>query len=139
MADYTCAFSATLMGGDFGCRHATPVVRRGGPDMACVSEEAQARCRDLFLRMKEAALPAFGVEDDLLTMPHSVLVKVQFGGLAALQHLVSSKEGQSAGEVEDIAAVVEQVRHSYGELDKLPYGDLVEGMVSHKLRRRRSP
>jgi hypothetical protein len=138
MTECPCAFSATLMGGNFGCRYATPVVRRNGPDVACSSAEARARCRDLFQRMKEAALPAFGVEDDLLTMPHSVLVKVQFGGLAALRGLVS-EEGQSAARVEDIAALVEQARHSYGELDRIPYGDLVEGMLSHKLRRRGSP
>ena len=87
MEEYKCAFSNTLVTGQFGCEKAEQVTRRGGPDVVCSSDKAHQQCEKLFQRMKQAALPAFGVEDDLLSMPHSVLVKIQFGGLLGLQRL----------------------------------------------------
>ena len=71
MEEYKCAFSNTLVTEQFGCENGEQVTRRGGPDIACTSEQAHQRCERLFQRMKEAALPAFGVEDDLLSMPHT--------------------------------------------------------------------
>ena len=90
MEAYKCAFSNTLITKQFGCEKGEQVTRRGGPDVACTSEEAHLRCEKLFQQMKAAALPAFGVEDDLLSMPHSVLVKIQIGGLLGLQRLLES-------------------------------------------------
>ncbi|MCK7509928.1 MAG: hypothetical protein MZV70_41785 [Desulfobacterales bacterium] len=72
-----CAFGAPLITHQFGCRKAEEVTRRGGPDIARTDGAAAARCEALLARLKVAALPAFGVEDDLLSMPHSVLVKIQ--------------------------------------------------------------
>jgi hypothetical protein len=85
MEEYKCAFSNTLVTNQFGCEQGMQVARRGGPDVICLSEVAHRRCAHLFERMKLVALPAFGVEDDLLSMPHSVLVKVQYGGLLGLR------------------------------------------------------
>ena len=106
--EYKCAFNATLMGDQFGCTHARHVVRRGGPDVACADNTGHERCRRLFGLLKTSALPAFGdgiepraavqgstgcgfgVEDDLLSMPHSTLVKIQFGGLLGIQRLLGN-------------------------------------------------
>jgi hypothetical protein len=131
--EFKCAFSATLLGGDFGCRRAQTVTRRGGPDMACTSGAGHARCEALLQRMKLAALPAFGVEDDLLSMPHSTLVKVQFGGLLGLQRLL---EGQAAARVDDVDALAERAVGHYGGTDAVPFQDLVADMTSFRLRRR---
>ena len=72
------------------------MTRRGGPDVVCASDEAHQQCENLFQRMKQVALPAFGVEDDLLSMPHSVLVKIQFGGLLGLQRLQGNGTAESS-------------------------------------------
>ncbi len=132
MENYKCAFSGTLMGGGFGCDQAEQVIRRGGPDIACQSQTAHERCEELFQRMKAAALPAFGVEDDLLSMPHSVLVKIQFGGLLGLQH----QEGDNAAVVKNVHALVNQALQKHGDLNSIPYSSLVTEMTSYKLKRR---
>ncbi|HYA38776.1 MAG TPA: hypothetical protein VEI74_10970 [Candidatus Methylomirabilis sp.] len=136
MAEYKCAFSNPLIGGQFGCENAEQVTRRGGPDIACRSEQAHARCERLFQRMKAAALPAFGVEDDLLSMPHSVLVKIQYGGLLGLQRLLGVGEADAA-EVKNIHALVGQAVQAHGNLEAIPYPAFVEDMTSFKLKRRR--
>jgi len=135
MEEYKCAFSNTLVTNQFGCAQGEPVARRGGPDVACRSREAHRICEKLFAQMKSAALPAFGVEDDLLTMPHSVLVKIQFGGLLGLQRLLQADAADS-GEVKDVHALVSQAVEKYSSVETIPCPALVADMTAYKLRRR---
>jgi len=134
MEEYKCAFNSTLLGERFGCAFAKAVVRRAGPDVACTSDRAHTRCEALFQHLKQAALPAFGVEDDLLSMPHSVLVKIQFGGLLGLQRLVT---GAVADEVEDIDALLARALEKYRDLARVEYPALAADMTGHRLKRRR--
>jgi hypothetical protein len=136
-ADLGCAFKAALMIGGFGCRNAMPVTRREGPDVVCHSEDARRRCSELLTHLKAAALPAFGVADDLLSMPHGVMVKIQCGGLLGLNRLLIPGSPVGAS-IEDVAALVDRALDSHGDVGKLPYESLVQDMVSHKLRRRGS-
>jgi len=136
MTEYKCAFSHPLIGGQFGCENAEQVTRRGGPDIACREEGAHAQCERVFQRMKEAVLPAFGAEDDLLSMPHSVLVKIQYGGLLGLQRLLGAG-GADVAEVRNIHALVGQAVQAHGSLEAIPYPALVEDITSFKLKRRR--
>ncbi|WP_372521580.1 hypothetical protein [Sulfuricaulis sp.] len=136
MEEYKCAFSNTLVTGQFGCEKAEQVTRRGGPDVVCSSDQAHQECEKLFQRMKQAALPAFGVEDDLLSMPHSVLVKIQFGGLLGLHRLQGNGTDESAV-VKNIHGLVGQAIGKHGGLDAIPCQAFVEDMTSYKLKRRR--
>ena len=131
-----CAFSQTLIGGQFACAHAEPVVRRGGAEIACRWADASQRCTSLMQCLKDAALPAFGVEDDLLSMPHSVLVKIQFGGLLGLQRLQGDGTDESAA-IKNIHGLVSQAIGKHGSLDAIPCQAFVEDMTSYQLKRRR--
>ena len=136
MEEYKCAFSNTLVTNQFGCEQGMQVTRRDGPDVACLSEAAHRRCEMLFERMKQVALPAFGVEDDLLSMPHSVLVKIQFGGLLGLQRLVENG-AEDSGNVANIHDLVGRAIEMHGSLEAIPCPAFVEDMISYKLKRRR--
>jgi hypothetical protein len=136
MEEYKCAFSNTLVTSQFTCEKGEQVTRRGGPDVVCTSDEAHQQCEKLFQRMKHVALPAFGVEDDLLSMPHSVLVKIQFGGLLGLQRKQGNGTDASAV-VKNIHGLVSQTIGKYGSLDAIPCQAFVEDMTSYKLKRRR--
>ncbi len=133
MDEYKCAFSAPLITEEFGCAQARPVTRRTGPDVACMSAPSQARCAELLQRLKDAALPAFGVPDDPLSMPHSVLQKIQYGGLLGLQRQLQRDEAT----VRDIDALVRDVVARYTKLDAVPLADIVQDMTGYKLRSRR--
>lgn len=130
-----CAFSQTLIGDQFACVHAEHVVRRGGAEIACRSEQSAARCSDLLQRLKRDALPAFNVEDDLLSMPHSVAVKIQFGGLLGVQRLVDPALA-NADRVADIDALVGQAEQTFGTVDAAPCAQIVTDMTNYKTRRR---
>jgi hypothetical protein len=136
MEQYRCAFSHPLIGDEFGCRCAQQVTRREGPDVCCTSMPAHHRCTQLLQRMKTQALPALGVADDLLEMPHSTQVKIQNGGLLGLQRLLYS-DLRDADRVPDVDALVCEAIEYYGGHDAIPVDPLAEAICSYKLKRRR--
>ena len=133
MSDDRCPFNDTIMHGGFGCRHAHTVTRRAGPDIACSSPPDQARCLNLFEGLKAAGLPALGYQDDLLTMPHSVLLKVKFGGLLGAQRIVT---GTAAETVSDVAGLLDAVCQKFGGAEAFPYASVTADMAAHGIRRR---
>jgi len=134
MDEHKCPFSAPLITRQFGCAHAQEVIHRGGAEINCTDAAAHARCELLFQRLKAAALPAFGVEDDLLSMPHSVLVKIQYGGLLGLQRVLRVA-AQVAERVEDVQALVAEASLRFG--DEIPCAPLVDDITAFKPRARR--
>jgi hypothetical protein len=136
MTDRICPFSATLARDDFACHRATQVIRRGGVEFACQSEQAHTRCRQLFELSKQAALPAFGVEDDLTQMPQSVLVKIQFGSLLGLQRIMGD-QAPGSNRIEDIDSLVADCISHYADLGLVPFDQLVADITGWKLSRRR--
>lgn len=134
MDELKCPFSAPLVTRQFGCTHAREVVRRGGAEINCTASTAHARCEQLFQRLKVAALPAFGVEDDLLSMPHSVLVKIQYGGLLGLQRQLHP-DAQVAERVEDVQALVAEASLRFS--GEIPCALLVDDITAFKTRARR--
>ncbi len=129
-----CPFAAPLTTGRFACQHAQEVVRRGGSEYDCCSQANQSVCAELFVRLKAQALPAFGVDDDLTAMPHSVLVKVQSGGLLGVQRVLG--EGAADDRIDDIASLVNRAIEHFGSTDDVPYADIEGDMTSFKLDRR---
>ncbi len=134
MSEHRCPFSAPLITRQFGCALAQEVIHRGGTEINCTDAAAHARCDRLFQQLKQAALPAFGVEDDLLSMPHSVLVKIQYGGLLGLQRLLRAQT--EVGErVEDVQALVAEAVTRFN--DEVPCTQLVDDITAIKPRARR--
>ncbi|MHB8624085.1 MAG: hypothetical protein ACYC9J_10525 [Sulfuricaulis sp.] len=135
MAEFKCAFNQTLVTNQFGCEKGEQVIRRGGPDVVCISAEAHQRCENFFARLKEMALPAFGVTDDLLSMPHSVQMKIQYGGLLGLQRQLGNCADTTV-EVKNIYQLIDRAIARHGNIDAIPCQAFVEDITSYKLKRR---
>ena len=130
-----CPFRATIMTRSFACDHAEEITRREGPDIACDFPGANEKCFELFTQLKARALDTMGHEDDLTTLPASVLQKIQFGGLLGLQSQVDGTA--SNDKVENIVALVDKAIQQYGDIDSFPFDICVERIVSFKLKKRR--
>lgn len=130
--DLVCPFSATLVKNDFDCCHADHVVRRGGAEIACQSVDNHVECCAIHRQIKTNALEALGLEDDLLSLPHSVLVKIQYGGLLGLQAVM----GKDAAVVGDIASLVMSVRQTYANYAELPYATINSAIADYRQPRR---
>jgi len=135
MQDLICPFSSTLARDTFGCTQAERIIRRGGTEFSCRDPAAHARCLQLFGQLKAVALSAFGVEDDLTQMPHSVLVKIQFGGLLGLQRITRAHP-PDASRVEDIQALVTAAVTRFEDLEAVPCEQLAGDMKAYSLSRR---
>ena len=129
-----CPFAAPQIKTTAACRHAHEVVRRGGSEFDCLSESEHVRCEQVFAGLKACALAACEVEDDPMLMPHSLLVKIQSGGLLGLKRLLG--ESDADGRVADIADLVTRVSAQFGGADRIPYATLGEDMTAFKLERR---
>ncbi len=120
----------------FGCDHAEEITRRDGPDIACNSLNANNLCIELFEQLKSRALNAMDYEDDLTTLPASVLQKIQYGGLLGLQTVVDS--AAQSEKVVNIVSLVGKAAEHFNSIDKIPYETCVDTIVKYKLKRRRS-
>ena len=134
MTDCKCSFAATMIREDYACEKAHMVTRRSGPDISCDSEDASRRCEDVLNRFKEVGLPAFNAEDDLLKTPHSVYVKIQYGGLLGLTRDVMHT---STDRVENIFGSIGQAVKHYHVLEAIPCQDYVQTMKKVKVGRKR--
>ncbi|WP_455365447.1 hypothetical protein [Kaarinaea lacus] len=131
-----CPFRATLITRTFVCQYAEEITRREGPDIACNAMELNKSCFDFFNELKTKALAKMGHEDDLATLPASVLQKIQFGGLLGLQ---SQIDGSASGErVDNIAALIERASKQYDRIDHFPFDVCVDAVEAYKLKRRRN-
>ena len=132
---YRCPFKATIMTRQFGCEKAQHITRREGPDIACDDESAVSRCAEVFENLKQAALPVMGYQDDLSSMPASILQKIQFGGLIAIQRQV--RPGDDNIRVGNIYSMLSDIENKFGTLADISYNTCADTISSYKLKKRR--
>lgn len=129
-----CPFRATIMTRSFGCAHAEEITRREGPDIACNSASSNALCQEFFNMLKIPALDELGYEDDLTTMPASVMQKIQFGGLLGLQQALSNIDKDS---IDNVAQLMDDAYQQFGGVGDFPFDACIESIKNFKLRTRR--
>ena len=134
MIDCKCSFASTMIREDYACEKARMVTRRAGPDISCTSVQASDRCSVLLEKFKEAGLEAFDAKDDLLETPHSVYVKIQFGGLLGLARDIFHP---TADRVENIFLLIDEALKHYQSLDAVPCHEYVQIMKKFKGGRKR--
>lgn len=130
-----CPFRATIMTRSFSCAYAEEITRRDGPDVACNSPTSNAACHDFFGALKSRALDELGYEDDLTTMPASVLQKIQFGGLLGLQQQVVEKSDIDS--IDNVAQLMKDAIKKYEGVNGFPFATCVESIKNYKMRKRR--
>lgn len=130
-----CPFAAPITTGRAACTKASEVVRRGGSEYDCTDVAAHSRCEAFFGELKQTGLAAFDVPDDLTQMPHSVLVKIQTGGLTGLRRLLEP-DIDPASPVHDVATLVDAAVAAYGSIGQVPVGGLADDMLNTRLERR---
>ena len=136
MTDLLCPFTAPLVKKDFLCPQADEVIRRGGSEIACKNLASHSQCTKMHTQIKLSALAAMNLEDDLLTVPHNILVKIQYGGLLGLQAMIFPEKANSI-QVENIENLIAEASSAYGELANMPLETINETISNFKTQRRR--
>ena len=135
MTDLLCPFGTPLIKQDFGCEHAKEIIRRGGTEIACQQSDMHKLCRTLHETVKAAALQDMDMEDDLLTLPHNVLVKIQYGGLLGLQTLVTNGS-QPHNNISNIASLVSSAITEFNGVGEIPLDTISKTIIDYKVQRR---
>ena len=131
--DNHCVFALTQVSNQFGCEYARLVTRRSGPDIACTSAEMSQKCALVHERLKKVGLDEFDYEDDLTQVPHGIWTRIQFGGLLGLQETIQGTQDK----IENISALVKLAENKCGDIDSIPFTELVTAMKSYKSRKRK--
>lgn len=137
MSDLTCPFSAPLQQETIHCQHADTVIRRGGEETACQNEDMHARCKSIHEQVKQAALAEMELEDDLLSVPHSTLVKIQYGTVLGLNQALNNEQPSDIVSIADIASLMSSAMETYPSAEQLPVDITTEVARAFKLQRRR--
>lgn len=133
MNDLICPYSATLVQKiNCACPHADEVIRRGGAEYVCLQADQFERCNEVHSKVKQTYLKTEGLEDDLLSLPHSVFVKIQFGCVLGLQAALA----RDVLKIEDIGGLIADAIAHYKNSDLLPFELLNETIASYKLQKR---
>ena len=133
MPDLICPYSAMLaQKRDFSCPYADEVIRRGGSEYVCLQINNHELCSEVHNKVKKVYLESQGLEDDLLSLPHSTFVKIQFGCVLGLQYAL----GRDATKIEDIGSLIADTINNYKNIDALPFEVVNEQISAYKLEKR---
>ena len=136
MADLICPFSAPLAQEAWRCTHAQKIIRRGGEEVACDNEALHGSCKAVLEHCKQVALAGMGLKDDLLSVPHSTLVKIQFGTLIGLQQTMDNVTAEDH-EMQDIPDLVTLAITHFSAVREIPTAHTTAASLEYKLQRRR--
>jgi len=108
--------------------------------VACTSPAGQMMCKQLVDRFRRNARFSLGLTRIEGPLPHAREIKVQNGGLLGLQKLILGKPNASKDldKVDNIYGLVAQAINCYGDIDRLPFNEIVKSVVNYGARRRRS-
>jgi len=133
LKDLRCPFGTTIITGTYKCSMSLEVIRRGGSEIACQDISSCHHCVLVAERLKEKILPELGFENDLLQVPHSMLQRIQLGGLAGLQKFF---EKNTNSPIDNINLLIEKTVANDTEQCPVPYQKFSEDVRKIKLRKR---
>ncbi len=133
-----CVFEKALNTRRCECSRAARFCLAGRDGVACKSPAAHALCTALIATLRSNAKFALQLTrvDDAL--PHGKEIKIQHGGLLGLRDALGER-GADDDRIQDIHALIDAGLKHYGDLNALPYGEVVKTIVAFKGRVRRMP
>ncbi|OQY53572.1 MAG: hypothetical protein DRR08_18215 [Candidatus Parabeggiatoa sp. nov. 2] len=132
-----CPFEKAVLSSRCGCANFQRLNIAEREAAACILPTAQERCALLLEQLYQNA--RFALKQPRLEgpQPHAKAMKVQCGGLLGLQAVLVSEQAE-AQRVADIDALVTLALETFGELDKLPYQEIVKFISNYQVRGKRS-
>jgi hypothetical protein len=130
-----CPFEKALVAKRCFCEKAVRLNIAEREVAGCSSADIAADCGtllDLLRHNAQFALHLTHVEGGL---PHAKEMKVQCGGLLGLQGVLEP-DWAGTETVENVFGLVREAVERFGDLDSLPYGEIVKTVSAFEIRRR---
>ncbi len=126
-----CVFERALLARHAVCDLAVSHQIAERESIACTQAAAHAACTQMSDLLREKSGFALGLIATQRILPHAMAMKIQCGGLDGLKALLDS-----AATAPNVRRLVSLAAERYGELDELPFSEVVQGVAAWKARRR---
>lgn len=130
-----CPFEKSILTRQCRCEYAHRFHIADREGTGCRSASAQPMCVDLLHLLRANAQFALGMVDMPKALPHQKAMKVQMGGLIGLQRLMLPTCKTSR--VENIYGLIRSAQEAYGDLNSLPFAEIIRSIASYQAKRRR--
>jgi len=141
LADIRCVFEKALVNHQANqpvkctlSRHFCLADREG---YSCEKEASSCKCNELLELLRKNSAFVLKLREINGPLPHNMEIRVQVGGLMGLAKLVDADEASKPPALDDISRLLDQAQKTYGRLDELPYGEIIQSVVQFQGRRRR--
>ena len=128
-----CVFAKAILRRCARCSRSQKLFIAEREAVACKSPGARQRCAEVLEVLHNKAIFALRLPHPEVVLPHGKELKVQCGGMIGLQQALLDSE-QPAEVVEDIHDLLEEAVDDYGDVESLPYGEVVRGITGFKPR-----
>lgn len=136
-----CIFEKAITNQRCDCELKRKFILASRECVACESETAMQQCTAVLNSIRNNARFSLKVVSIDGPMPHNKELQVQAGGMQALQALLNEDENQTAkantAPADNIHQTMQSALRRYGKIEKLPYGEIVKGIVSYQSRPKR--
>ncbi|MCF8197537.1 MAG: hypothetical protein K9J42_02125 [Sulfuritalea sp.] len=126
-----CIFERALAARHAACELAVSHQIAERETVACAQPVARAVCAQMLALLREKSAFALGLAGTRRILPHAMVMKIQCGGLDGLKALLDAD-----AIAPDIRRLVRMAQEQFGDLEKLPFSEIVQGVAAWKPRRR---
>jgi len=131
-----CPFEKSILTNNCGCSRGRRFCIAEREGINCGSDAAQARCLELFDRLRKQTRFALKATDESTALPHAKAMRVQVGGLRGLHTIVMPDE-PIPETIEDIHGIIETALDHFHTLAALPYQSIIRQIAAYQGRRKR--
>jgi hypothetical protein len=131
-----CAFEKSILSRRSACSRCKRFRLADREGAACTSPAARERCLWILELLRERARFALKLSGEEESLPFNKEMKVQTGGMLALQAIMD-ESAQELSDVRDIYALISSAEERYESLESLPFSQIMTGISAFEIRKRR--
>lgn len=132
-----CAYEKAVLTNKCGCSQSEKFCIAEREGVHCNSDTGQQRCLGFLDTLRKQARFALGnvQQDQNSRLPHGKAIRVQVGGMRGLFAILYP--GEEIPEcIPDIDGLLQVAGERYGNLDALPFSDIMPGISAYEVKRR---
>ena len=120
-----CPFERSILRSCAACVQAEKIQIAERELVKCRNMASHSRCSELYSHLRRSFSFALGTLRVDTPLPHAQEMRVQCGGLKGLQYTLSG-----GAEVENVDELLENALRQWGEIEDIPYSDVVHAAAS---------
>lgn len=129
-----CVFEKALTNNHYKCQFSKHFWLADREGYACNSGEQASKCSYFLEKLRDSSRFVLKVHNVGSQLPHNADIRIQVGGLRGMCLALDRDEKEH--QVDDIQSVLEKAVDQYGDLDALPYREIVQSIASFKGRKK---